>query len=92
MVSTSSPQVVKGGEYENQCAEVSLRAGRVMTQRQCPECNSELVLARRPDNQHGAGMVAGPSTFWRCSTCGHGFTAEQIRDNKRAKSAAIKTA
>jgi DNA-directed RNA polymerase subunit RPC12/RpoP len=63
-----------------------------MTQRQCPECNSELVLARRPDNQHGPGMVAGPSTYWRCSTCGRGFSAEQIRESKRARDGAIKTA
>src|SRR5207237_1464335 len=37
-----------------------------MIQRQCPECSSELVLARRPDNRHGPRIVAGPSTYWRC--------------------------
>ena len=58
----------------------------VMTQRQCPECGSELVLTRRPDSQPGPGMAASPSTYWRCSVCGSGFTAEQIRKNKRAKS------
>jgi DNA-directed RNA polymerase subunit RPC12/RpoP len=63
-----------------------------MTQRQCPECNSELVLARRTDNHHGQVLVAGPSTYWRCSTCGRGFTAEQIRESKRSKSPAIEPA
>ncbi len=55
-----------------------------MTQRQCPDCDGELVLARRPDNQ-GPGVEARPSTYWRCSICGSGFTAEQVRENKRAK-------
>jgi hypothetical protein len=54
-------------------------------QRQCPECKGELALARRPDKQHGPGFEARPSTYWRCSTCGGEFTAEQIRENKRAK-------
>jgi hypothetical protein len=31
-------------------------------------------------------MMPNPSTYWRCSVCGRGFTAEQIRKNKRAKS------
>jgi hypothetical protein len=31
-----------------------------MIQRQCPECDGELVLARRPDNQHGPGIEARP--------------------------------
>jgi len=57
-----------------------------MTQRQCPECGSELVLTRRPDSQPGPGMTPNPSTYWRCSVCGRGFTAEQIRKDKRAKS------
>jgi ribosomal protein S27AE len=57
---------------------------RTMIQRQCPECGGELVLARRPDNQQGPGIVAGPSTYWRCGICGRGFTAEQVRD-KRAR-------
>ena len=56
-----------------------------MIQRQCPECDGELVLARRPDNQHGPGIEARPSTYWRCSICGGEFTTEQVRDNKRAK-------
>jgi uncharacterized protein with PIN domain len=56
-----------------------------MIQRQCPECDSELVLTRRADNQDGPGSVPGSSTYWRCAVCGRGFTAEQIRENKRAK-------
>jgi len=56
-----------------------------MIQRKCPECDGELVLARRPDSQHGQGMKAHPSTFWRCSICGGNFTSDQIRENKRAK-------
>jgi DNA-directed RNA polymerase subunit RPC12/RpoP len=60
-----------------------------MIQRQCPECSSELVLARRPDNQYGPEIVLRPSTYWRCSICGRGFTAEQIRESKRAKATSI---
>ncbi len=56
-----------------------------MTQRQCPECNSELMLARRPDNQHRVGIVAISPTHWRCSICGGSFTAEQLRESRRAK-------
>jgi hypothetical protein len=56
-----------------------------MVQRQCPECNGELVLARRRDNQHGPGSETPSSTYWRCSICGGAFSAEQIRENKRAK-------
>ena len=63
-----------------------------MIQRQCPECSNELVLARRPDNRYGPRIVAGPSTYWRCGICGREFTAEQIRENKRAKSTPIEHA
>jgi hypothetical protein len=56
-----------------------------MTQRQCPDCSGELVLARRPENRNAPGAISSPSTYWRCSICGGAFTAEQIRDNKRAK-------
>src|SRR2546427_12966529 len=70
----------------------SLLVRDTMIQRQCPECSSELVLARRPDNRHGPRIVAGPSTYWRCSICGREFTAEQIRENKRAKSTPIEHA
>jgi len=52
--------------------------------RQCPECNGELVLSRRSDKQ-GPAFDARPSNFWRCIICGGEFTAEQIRENKRAK-------
>jgi rubredoxin len=58
-----------------------------MIQRQCPECGSELVQARRPENQPG-----GSANYWRCSTCGCGFTAEQIRETKRPKSSSIEHA
>jgi uncharacterized protein with PIN domain len=57
-----------------------------MTQRQCPECGSELVLTRRPEGQTEPQMAPSPSTYWRCSVCGRGFTAEQIRQHKRSKS------
>ena len=57
-----------------------------MVQRQCPECDGELVLASRRDNQQdGSGSEARPSTYWRCSICGGAFTADQLRANKRAK-------
>jgi ribosomal protein S27AE len=56
-----------------------------MTERKCPECGSEVVLARHPDSQPGAPIEARPSTYWRCSTCGGGFTAEQVRPGKPAK-------
>jgi len=52
--------------------------------RQCPECQGELVLARRSDSQHGE-FDGRPSNYWRCIICGGEFTAEQIRENKRAK-------
>lgn len=55
-----------------------------MIPRQCPECGGELVLARRSDEQ-GARFNARPSNYWRCSTCGGEFTAEQVRGNKRSK-------
>jgi len=56
-----------------------------MIQRQCPDCDGELVLARRPDSQNAQGVEARPSTFWRCSICGGSFTTDQVRENKRAK-------
>ena len=56
-----------------------------MIQRECPECGSKLMLARRPDNQHGPEIVAVPPTYWRCSICGEAFTAEQLPEWKRAK-------
>jgi uncharacterized protein with PIN domain len=63
-----------------------------MIQRQCPECDSELVLTRRADNQDGPGIVLGASTYWRCAVCGRMFKAEQLRKNKRAKVAATEQA
>lgn len=58
-----------------------------MTQRQCPQCGSELVQARRPENQAPPGLATGSSNYWRCATCGSSFTAEQIRETKRPKPA-----
>ena len=40
-----------------------------MIEPQCPECGSESVLARRPNNQHGIGIVPVSRTYWRCSIC-----------------------
>jgi uncharacterized protein with PIN domain len=62
-----------------------------MTQRQCPHCNSELVRARRSDAQLMPMILKVTSPGWRCSVCGGEFTAEQIRDSKRAKFTAIQT-
>jgi len=59
-----------------------------MIQRQCPECSSELVQARRPETPHVPGIATLPSFGWRCSVCGREFTAEQIRESKRTKSTA----
>ena len=58
-----------------------------MTPRQCPECGSELMLARRSDNQQRLRIVAIAPTYWRCSICGGAFTAEQLRESKRVKQA-----
>jgi len=55
-----------------------------MIPRQCPKCGGELVLARRSDEQ-GARLNARPSNYWRSSTCGGEFTAEQVRGKKRSK-------
>jgi hypothetical protein len=62
-----------------------------MIPRQCPECGGELVLARRSDEQ-GARFNARPSNYWRCSTCGGEFTAEQVRGNKRSRSKQVEIA
>jgi DNA-directed RNA polymerase subunit RPC12/RpoP len=60
-----------------------------MIQRECPQCGSELVKARRSDQQPGSIVAPAASPGWRCSVCGGEFTIEQIRDSKRAKSTAI---
>lgn len=60
-----------------------------MIERQCPECGSELVRARRSDQQAVPGAVAGLSPAWRCSVCGHEFTTKQIRESNRARSAVV---
>jgi hypothetical protein len=63
-----------------------------MIQRLCPHCNSELVRARHADQQPTPLIAQATSPSWRCSVCGGGFTTEQIRDSKRAKSTAIEHA
>jgi hypothetical protein len=63
-----------------------------MIQRQCPHCSSELVRARRADQQGVSVITLAASPGWRCSVCGGEFTTEQIRDSKRAKSPAIEHA
>lgn len=55
-----------------------------MIQRQGSECGGELVLARRSDEQ-ASGFRTRLSNYWRCSICGDEFTAEQVRENQRAK-------
>jgi hypothetical protein len=56
-----------------------------MIHRQCPNCGSELVRARRSD-QPSLGVIAHVvSPGWRCSICGGEFTTEQIRAIKREK-------
>jgi len=61
-----------------------------MIQRQCPECSSELVRARRIEQQPVPGITMLPVPGWRCSVCGQEFTTEQIRDSKRARTAAAR--
>jgi len=56
-----------------------------MIRRQCPQCDSELVRARRTDQQPVPGIAAGASPGWRCSVCGGGFTTQQIRESTRAR-------
>lgn len=63
-----------------------------MIQRQCPQCSSELVRARRADQQGVPVIPHAASPGWRCSVCGGEFTTEQIRESKRVKFAAIESA
>jgi len=63
-----------------------------MIQRQCPQCSSELVRARRSDQLGVQVIPHAASPGWRCSVCGGEFTTEQIRDGKRVKFAAIESA
>jgi len=63
-----------------------------MIQRQCPQCDSELVRARHTDQQPAPGIAQVASPGWRCSVCGEGFTTKQIRDNKRIKSEIVEHA
>ena len=61
--------------------------------RQCIECGGELVMVYRPSGIERIGMgvegVPMPNAKWRCGTCGHSYTAEQLRAGTRAKSKAI---
>jgi hypothetical protein len=57
-----------------------------MIQRQCPQCSSELVRARRVDQQLMPVIAYAASRGWRCSVCGGEFTIEQIRESNRARS------
>jgi hypothetical protein len=61
-----------------------------MIQRDCPHCGSELVRAKRADQQSVLSVIAQAAfPGWRCSVCGGVFTTEQIRDNKRTNSKPI---
>jgi len=62
-----------------------------MIQRECPQCGSELVRARRSDQHPGLIVALTPavSAGWRCSVCGGEFTTQQIRASKRTKSTTI---
>jgi DNA-directed RNA polymerase subunit RPC12/RpoP len=61
--------------------------------RQCIECGGELVMAYRPGGIERSGMgvegMAMPNAKWRCSTCGHSYTAEQLRAGARLNSKEI---
>jgi len=62
-----------------------------MAKRQCLECGGELVMAFRPSENSGlgTGSLMRPNAKWRCSTCGHSFTAEQLRADKRANAKVV---
>jgi hypothetical protein len=60
--------------------------------RECPQCGSELVRARRAHQQPVPVIAQAATPGWRCSVCGGEFTTEQIRDSKRMKSAAVEQA
>lgn len=66
---------------------------RSMTSRYCLECGGELVLAFQPSEKAwhgpGAGTQTRPNNSWRCSTCGHTFTAEQLRAGKLLNSVKV---
>ena len=72
--------------------EATLLVQEFMIQRQCPHCNSELVRARRADQQPMQLIAQAAPPSWRCSVCGGEFTTEQIRDSKRTKSAGVEHA
>jgi len=62
----------------------------IMAKRQCLECGSELVMAFHLQGSAQIipgtdGSVKSPNANWRCGTCGHTFSAENLRQGKRAK-------
>jgi ribosomal protein S27AE len=62
-----------------------------MAKRQCLECGGELVMSFHPSENGRTGLVPS-SAAWRCGTCGHSYTAEQLRQTKRMKSKVVEPA
>jgi uncharacterized protein with PIN domain len=74
------------------CDQKNRRAGgnyMTVIKRQCIECGGELVAAYRPSEIEQISPGAMPNAKWRCSTCGHSYTAEQLRADTRANSKTI---
>jgi ribosomal protein S27AE len=67
-----------------------------MVKRECIECGGELVMAFRPSENSrlspGVGNTTRSNSNWRCSTCGHSFSAEQLRVDRRATSKVVEPA
>ena len=58
--------------------------------RQCIECGGELVMVYRPGGiERIVEGMAMPNAKWRCGTCGHSYTAEQLRAGTRTNSKAV---
>ena len=60
---------------------------RTMAKRLCLQCGGELVRAfRSSESGSGSTMADQPITTggWRCSTCGHCFSTEQLRAKTQA--------
>lgn len=64
-----------------------------MIKRLCADCGGELSQAISSGQQKElgdrSGLVKTAYTCWRCTTCGHTFTAEQARQGVRDRSKAI---
>lgn len=60
-----------------------------MAKRRFLECGGELVMAFRPSKTGQAGLTranaAERNANWRRGTCGHAYSAEQPREDNRAK-------